>query len=122
MSRTITASCHCGGVKLRATLIEDTLNPSRCTCSFCSRRQAGNVSVLTASVVIETGAHMLGKYQFGTHTAEHFFCKTCGIYTHHKRRSDPLETGVNIGCVEGAEPWTFEPMHWHDGVNHPSDT
>ena len=28
---------------------------------------------------------------------EHCFCKTCGIYTHHIRRSDPSIYRVNIG-------------------------
>ena len=31
---------------------------------------------------------------------EHYFCKTCGIYTHHIRRSDPSLYCVNIGCFD----------------------
>jgi hypothetical protein len=31
---------------------------------------------------------------------EHCFCKTCGIYTHHIRRSDPSLYCVNIGCFD----------------------
>jgi hypothetical protein len=40
--------------------------------------------------------------------AEHYFCKKCGVYTHHKRRSNPLEFGVNIACVEGVRALLYE--------------
>ncbi|THH37364.1 GFA family protein [Aliishimia ponticola] len=121
MSRSVTASCHCGAVRIRATLRGDHLLPSRCTCSFCRRRQAGNVSADLGSLEILSGESALRLYQFGSQTAAHYFCGTCGIYTHHKRRSDPTEIGINIGCIDGAEPWQFEPMPWNDGINHPSD-
>ena len=117
----VRATCHCGAVEIEADLLGDTLVPARCTCSFCRRRQAGNVSVATSSVRVLRGADVLRLYQFGQHVARHYFCGVCGIYTHHRRRSDPNESGVNIGCIEGAEPWRFEPMLWHDGVNHPSE-
>jgi hypothetical protein len=50
-----------------------------------------------------------------------FFCKIYGIYTHHQRRSNPNEYGVNMGGIEGVNPAEFKPIVWHDGVNHPSD-
>jgi len=121
MSRIVTARCHCGAVELRATLTAPLESAARCTCSFCRRRQAGNVSALWDSVTVVKGAERLRLYQFGTQTAQHYFCSTCGIYTHHRRRSDPTQAGINLGCIDGAEPWTFEPMVWHDGVRHPSD-
>ena len=31
---------------------------------------------------------------------EHYFCKTCGIYNHHIRRSDPSLYCLNIGCFD----------------------
>lgn len=121
MSVTFTATCHCGAVELTGTLREDTFVPRRCTCSFCARRQAGNVSVAVPELHITKGKEALCLYQFGTKTAEHYFCGTCGIYTHHKRRAVPDEYGVNIGCIDGQKSWEYEPMLWHDGVNHPSD-
>lgn len=115
MSRSIDATCHCGAVHIRATLRGADLRPSRCTCSFCRRRQAGNVSADFDSLTILKGAEALSLYQFGTFQAAHYFCKHCGIYTHHRRFSDPTEIGVNIGCITGAQSWTFEPMPWNDG-------
>ena len=40
--------------------------------------------------------------------AEHFFCKTCGIYTHHNRRSDPNGAAINIGCIDSINPFDYE--------------
>lgn len=121
MTDTITARCHCGAVVITATLRAPFSSAARCTCSFCRRRQAANVSAHLDSLEIVQGAENLKLYQFGSCTAEHYFCGTCGIYTHHRRRSDPTEIGVNLGCVDGAEVWTHEPFRWHDGINHPSD-
>lgn len=115
------ASCHCGAVVIEATLPTGLHSASRCTCSFCRRRAAANVTAIASSVVVLQGAANLTLYTWGTHTAQHYFCKTCGIYTHHQRRARPDECGVNLGCIEGAEPWTHEPLPYTDGINHPSD-
>lgn len=117
----VTASCHCGAVSLRATLPRGLSDIGRCTCSFCRRRQAAAVTATTASLTVLSGAENLSLYSWGTHTARHYFCKTCGIYLYHQRRSDPAECGVNLGCIEGVLPWEFEPVRWTDGINHVAD-
>lgn len=117
----ITASCHCGAVTLTATLPHGLSDVGRCTCSFCSRRQAGAVTAIKSSVKVTKGADNLSLYSWGTGTAQHYFCKTCGIYTHHHRRSDPTQSGINLGCIDGVKTWEHEPIEWTDGVNHPSD-
>ena len=70
---------------------------------------------------IVKGQDALSIYQFGTNTAKHYFCKHCGIYTHHQRRSNPNEYGVNAGALEGVNPRDLDPVPWADGVNHPKD-
>ncbi len=115
MRRKIKATCHCGAVVITADLRGDALRPSRCSCSFCKRRQAGNVSCDYSSLRVVSGKEVLRRYQFGTHTAEHYFCGTCGIYTHHRRYSDPAEIGVNIGCITDQTFTDYEPMPWVDG-------
>ncbi|SFU92939.1 Glutathione-dependent formaldehyde-activating enzyme [Aliiroseovarius crassostreae] len=52
---------------------------------------------------------------------KHYFCKICGIYTHHQRRFNPNEYGVNVACLDGVSPFDFPELVVHDGVNHPSD-
>ncbi len=48
-------------------------------------------------------------------TAKHYFCKTCGIYTHHQRRSNPKEFAFNIACLEGVNPFDFKDVPVGDG-------
>ena len=60
------------------------------------------------SITITQGEENLGIYQFGTKIAKHFFCKTCGIYTHHQRKSDPNGIGVNIGCIDELDSFSIK--------------
>jgi hypothetical protein len=114
-------SCHCGAVELAVHLTDGLVTARRCDCSFCRRRGAMAVSAPLDGITIIRGAENLSLYQWGTGAAKHWFCKTCGIYTHHQRRSNPDEYGVNAACLEGINPRDLDPVPWVDGVNHPSD-
>ncbi|MCV5940872.1 GFA family protein, partial [Escherichia coli] len=92
--------------------------PRRCDCSMCRRRGAIVASVPLSGIRIVQGDDVLKLYQFNTHTAKHFFCSECGIYTHHQRRSDPSEYGYNVGCLEGVNPYELGDIEVMDGVNH----
>lgn len=118
---TRTARCHCGAVEIEAELPGGLATASRCNCSFCKRRGAAAVTALTSGLRVVKGAEQLSLYTWGSNTAQHYFCKICGIYTHHKRRSDPSQTGVNLGCFDAVSPQDFEPIPTNDGINHPSD-
>ncbi|UZD91728.1 GFA family protein [Cognatishimia activa] len=115
-------SCHCGAVEMDVTLSEGLDTARRCDCSYCRRRGAIAVSAaVDGGVTILKGEDNLSLYQWGTGTAKHYFCKTCGIYTHHQRRSDPTQYGINVACLEGINPRDLGDIAWVDGVNHPSD-
>ncbi|EGQ9219756.1 TPA: GFA family protein [Vibrio parahaemolyticus] len=114
-------TCHCGKVDLELTLPNGIEKPRRCDCSMCRRRGAIVASVPLSGIRIVQGDDVLKLYQFNTHTAKHFFCSECGIYTHHQRRSDPSEYGYNVGCLEGVNPYELSDIEVMDGVNHPSD-
>ena len=116
------ATCHCRAVELDVTLTEGLEKVRRCDCSFCVRRGAIAVSAPIDGVKIVEGSNNLTLYQWGTKTAKHYFCKTCGIYTHHQRRSNPNEFGVNVAILEGINPRQLGEIPWVDGINHPSDT
>ncbi len=120
MSRT-TASCHCGAVGLSFQVVGGLKDASRCDCSLCRRVKPGAVSAMTDDLQVTRGAEHLGLYQFGTKTARHYFCKICGTHTHHQRRMDPKEMGVNIGCLEGVDARSSDLAQWVEGVNHPAD-
>ncbi|WBU63751.1 GFA family protein [Paracoccus aerodenitrificans] len=114
-------TCHCGAVELSVTLSDGLNTKRRCDCSMCRRRGAVAVSAPLEGLEIVKGADMLTLYQFNTRTAKHYFCKQCGIYTHHQRRSNPNEYGINAACLEGVNPRDLDPVPWSDGVNHSSD-
>ena len=116
----INGSCHCGAVQFNVTLTDGINTAGRCDCSLCARRGAVAVSAPADGITYTAGQDNLTLYQFNTKVAEHYFCKTCGIYTHHKRRSNPDEVGVNIACLEGHSPFLPEVIV-NDGQNHPND-
>ena len=115
------ATCHCGAVELEVALKGGLATARRCDCSFCARRGAITVSSSLDGVRIVKGADNLALYTWNTRTAQHWFCRTCGIYTHHRRRSNPGEYGVNAACLEGVNSRDLDPVPWADGINHPSD-
>ncbi len=119
--KTYHGSCHCGAVEFEVQLPEEITEARHCDCSLCRRRTAFVASAKLNDLTVTKGVDNLALYQFNTGTAKHFFCKTCGIYTHHQRRSNPEEFGFNTGCIEGINPFDFAPAKVNDGVNHPSD-
>ena len=84
-------------------------------------RGAVAVTSTRADFSITQGADRIATYRFNTRTAEHHFCSDCGIYTHHKRRSNPDELGVNVACLEGVSPFDFPEIIVFDGNRHSAD-
>lgn len=46
----------------------------------------------------------VSEYKWNMEIARHFFCKTCGIYTFHRKRAQPDHYGVNIFCLDNFDP------------------
>ena len=115
------ASCHCGAVQFRVQLSDGFETIRRCTCSFCRMRGAITATALEGGIEFLQGEDDLSLYQFNTQTAQHYFCKTCGIYTHHRRRSNPNEFGINVACLAGVSPFDFAEVLVMNGVVHPLD-
>lgn len=95
-------SCHCGRVQF--SVQTDISTALRCNCSMCKRRGSIMLAGEEGSFKLKKGEEYLSKYQFGTEVAEHYFCSVCGIYTHHRPRSNPKIRRVNAGCLEGLDP------------------
>ena len=115
------ATCHCGSVKLELTLPNGLEEVRRCNCSMCRRRGAIVASVPLSGLKVVSGNNTLSLYQFNTHTARHYFCSVCGIYTHHQRRSNPHQFGFNVACLEGVNPFELGEVPVVDGADHPCD-
>lgn len=117
----IHGACHCGTVRFSVRLSRGLASARRCDCSYCRMRGAVAVSAALDGLTVLAGGDALSTYRFGTGAAEHHFCSKCGIYTHHRRRSNPNEYGVNAACLEGVGPFDFAELAVMDGVHHPSD-
>mgnify|MGYP001160847039 FL=1 len=115
-------SCHCGAVGAEVKVPEKGFEKiMRCNCSICKRKGYIIGVVGPDDFKIIKGADFLTLYQFKTKTAQHYFCKVCGIHTHNRPRSNPKFYGVNIACVEGIKPFEIDNVPVNDGENHPLD-
>src|SRR5690606_377167 len=114
-------ACHCGTVRFLVRLTDGLNTARRCNCSYCRMRGAVAVSANLKDIEILAGKEALALYQFNTMEARHYFCSKCGIYTHHQRRSNPAEYGVNVACLEGISPFDFEEVPVYEGRIHPKD-
>ncbi len=101
-------SCHCGAVVFEVDLVDGLENVRRCNCSLCRRKGAVIASVAIDRLRVLEGADSLTLYRWNTGVAKHYFCRVCGIYTHHQRRSNPREYGVNVACLDGVDPYALE--------------
>lgn len=116
------ATCHCKAVELAIDIpVLDTEKLARCDCSMCTRRAAIVTAVPIEKVSVVKGTDKLSLYQFHTQVAAHYFCSICGIYTHHRRRSNPNEYSINIGCIEGINPLDYSRVTTLSGKAHPLD-
>ena len=103
-------SCHCSSIKFE--IDSDLEKIVQCNCSICIKRNAKMIMIPKENFKLLEGSEDLSLYQFNTEIAKHFFCKKCGIYTHHNRKSDPNGMGVNLGCVEGLDPIEFDVIQF----------
>jgi hypothetical protein len=117
----VAGGCHCGAIRFQARLVDGLRTARRCNCSLCRMRGAIAVSVALPDLVLTKGADRISEYRFNTGAARHFFCPVCGIYTHHQRRSNPGQYGLNVACIDGISPFDFAQIQVLDGVNHPAD-
>ena len=97
-----TGSCHCGAVRFE--IESDFPELTACDCSICRRKNALMVKVPETQFKLLAGEESLTLYQFHTHTAKHYFCKHCGIYVFHNKRSAPDHYGVNVFCLKDFDP------------------
>lgn len=68
------------------------------------------------------GADVLTTYAFNTGTAQHTFCRVCGIHPFYRPRSYPGEIDINVRCLDGnllEEFWItpFDGINWEQSVH-----
>ncbi|MHA6288619.1 GFA family protein [Maricaulis sp. CAU 1757] len=123
--RTRTGGCHCGAVRYEVELPDQVVALS-CNCSICAKTGFIHVFVEDADFKLVSGADSLTEYTFGTHTAKHWFCKTCGVKAHYKPRSHPHGISVNLRCLDEDSDLQlrfqeFDGANWDENIHklHP---
>jgi len=91
-------TCHCGAVHFKVDA--DITSGVICDCSICIRKSAIMALIDHQSFSLISGEEDLSSYQFNSLQAIHYFCRHCGIYTHHKRRSGE-GIAINSACLDG---------------------
>ena len=113
--RTWVGSCHCGRVRFEVDT--DLARVTDCNCSMCTRKGYLHCIAPPERFRLLAGADALATYQFGTRTARHHFCATCGIASFYVPRSHPDHVDVNVRCLEGVDLASlritpFDGRHW----------
>jgi hypothetical protein len=109
-------SCHCGTV--RFTVEGEIREAYTCDCSLCSKKNALMTNVHESRLKITRGEDRLGLYQWNARIAKHYFCRECGIYPFHRKRSMPDHYGVNVKCLDDFD-WRAAPVRDAEGQNMP---
>jgi hypothetical protein len=99
--RTMDGSCHCGAVRFRVTADLDGV--TECNCSVCTKKGFLHLIVPPERFELMSGRDALTTYRFNTGTAQHTFCKVCGVHPFYVPRSDPDKIDVNVRCLDGID-------------------
>jgi len=110
MKKTYLGSCHCGFIQFEVSADIDHVR--ECNCSICLKRGTLNFRVPLAALKILTTLDKLSLYQWGSKTAEDYFCPRCGVLPFRKpsqlTRAE-IEMGklpfdgwaINVRCLSG---------------------
>ena len=106
-------SCHCGEIKFSIFFEGEEL--TTCDCSLCVKKNALMLRVHESQLELIAGESMLAEYKWNMKIAQHYFCKQCGIYTFHRKRSQPDHFGINVYCLADFDLTKF-PVRMTDGI------
>jgi len=117
-ARWFEGGCHCGAVRFRVRL--SRTDALECNCSICAKKGFINLIVAPQDFELVQGEDLLSSYRFNTRTAEHRFCRVCGIHPFSRPRSHPDSFDVNARCLdegyESLEVKPFDGQNWEDSV------
>jgi len=108
--------CHCQAVRFEF-VAPRALQAWECNCSICAMKKNIHIMVPAARFTLLTPTAAMSTYQFGTKTAKHTFCSTCGIASFYTPRSNPDGVGVTVHCidpgtVQSVEVKSFDGLNW----------
>lgn len=116
----VSGGCHCGSVRFEAEVPEEPVPAINCNCSVCRRTGFVHVIVRHDRFELITGHDALTSYRFGTGTAEHLFCRHCGVKSFYQPRSHPEAWSVNANCLDcrvGLAVEHFDGANWEEAAS-----
>jgi hypothetical protein len=122
MLKTYKGSCHCGKVHFEAE-IDLAAGTGKCNCSICAKRRSWGAIVKPDAFRLTAGEAELADYQFGSLSAHHRFCKTCGIAPFGNGYVEAIGGAyysVNLACLDDldAKDLAEAPIRYMDGRNN----
>ncbi|KAM0798706.1 putative integron gene cassette protein [Usnea florida] len=108
-------SCHCKKITFEIRH-SSHLELSECNCSICAMKGFQGFVIEKSALTSLEGRENLEVYRFGTGTAQHMFCKTCGISPLTVPRSYPEGYNINYRCL-GKDTVTSVNVTPRDGQN-----
>jgi len=116
--------CHCGRVRFEVDA-PSAIVAWDCNCTICAMKRnvhfivpGGRLRLLSDRIdgrLCDPWRH-LQCYTFKTHTAQHLFCKYCGVVPFYRPRSNPDGWAVTVHCLEPGTVATLE-VRFFDGSN-----
>ena len=115
----LTATCHCGAVRVELPRMPRTL--TSCNCSICRRYGALWAYYTPASIRVVCAKGATSSYSWGSKNIRFVHCRRCGCVTHYERvrpsshrigvnarNLDPaLIASVRIRRLDGAVSWKY---------------
>jgi hypothetical protein len=119
--QTYRGSCHCGTVRFEADL-DLAAGTSRCNCSICAKTRNWEAIVKPDAFRLLAGEGELGDYRFGSGSAQHLFCRRCGVHTFGRGFVEAIGgdyRAVRIACLDGVDDAVLAsaPVAFMDGRN-----
>ena len=111
-------SCHCKKVRFQIETNNVFKDLYRCNCSLCRKKSIIMKPISQEFFSLIKGKEYLGLYKWNKYIAEHYFCKECGVYTHHKRRRYPDQIAVNFACLNDLDIPEERDIAIVDGASH----
>lgn len=112
--------CHCKAVTFTVEAPE-VIEVTNCNCSMCFMTGFVHLIVQGDDFTLLSGEDNLTCYRFNTETANHLFCKTCGIKSFYTPRSHPDGISVNVNCldlttVKAINATDFDGQNWEANI------
>jgi len=94
-----TGGCHCGAVRFEVDLPQ-AVEVHACNCSMCDKVGFLHIIAPESRFRLLTDPAALTEYAFNTGVAKHLFCRTCGVKSFYRPRSNPDGWSVNARCLD----------------------